>query len=176
MKKLGKIFVLLLCMISLSPSYSLAQEIEGNKINGSYDTWVKLKNNTRFKGQLLKIHPKKILVQSKNGMVNSIDYTDNIVNIELRKKNSIRKGIFGGALLGGMLGLFTGFVSGDDDPGFLAFSAKEKAILLSIPGTFLGGIIGGIAGSATFKINLNGNSELNSDQIYKLEKYGLSPH
>ena len=61
-----------------------------------------------------------------------------------------------------------GLASGDDDKGFIRFSAEAKAIgagtFFSIPGALIGGIIG----SAKVKIPINGNHRTMKNQKGKL--------
>lgn len=47
-----------------------------------------------------------------------------------------------GFLIGIGVGAAAGFISGDDPPGFIAFSAAEKAVVFSIPGSLVGLIVG----------------------------------
>lgn len=52
-----------------------------------------------------------------------------------------------GFLIGTGTGAVTGFLSGDDPPGFLSFTAPEKALILGIVGGFTGSMVGVVAGS-----------------------------
>lgn len=73
---------------------------------------------------------------------------DHPVEVATVEKNKIRyinyfkKGIGVGGGSGIAIGTLLGFASGDDPPGFLSFSAGEKAFIL---GTFLG-FTGGVIG------------------------------
>ena len=66
-----------------------------------------------------------------------------------------------GLLSGAAMGALVGFASGDDDPGILAFTAEEKALL---GGVFFGGI-GGLLG-------LSFGAAIGSKDVYAL---GLPP-
>ncbi len=54
-----------------------------------------------------------------------------------------------GLLIGAFSGAFIGLASGDDPPGFLSFTAEEKAALGAFVFGGLGGVIGLIAGTAS---------------------------
>ncbi len=54
-----------------------------------------------------------------------------------------------GLLAGAFSGAFIGLASGDDPPGFLSFTAEEKAALGAFVFGGLGGVIGLIAGTAS---------------------------
>ncbi len=72
-----------------------------------------------------------------------------IQRAKIKAKSKILPGMGKGLLVGGGSGILIGLASGDDEPGFLSFSAEAKAALL---GTLLGGaglIVGGIAGATT---------------------------
>lgn len=78
---------------------------------------------------------------------------NSLSTLEVRRRNS-RAGAAGrGALIGGAIGAGVGALiglgSGDDAPGFLAFSAEEKAGLLGGLLGVVGGGIGAVAGAST---------------------------
>ncbi|MEJ7813164.1 MAG: hypothetical protein WKG32_22330 [Gemmatimonadaceae bacterium] len=57
-----------------------------------------------------------------------------------------RKGMGMGLLIGAAGGAVLGYASGDDESGFIAFSAGEKAVLSGVVFGVLGTVIGGLAG------------------------------
>lgn len=78
---------------------------------------------------------------------------DSLSTLEVRRRQSRGAGAVRGAIVGGAIGVsvgaLVGFVSGDDEPGLLAFSAGDKAMVF---GAFFGlaGVgIGSLAGAAT---------------------------
>jgi hypothetical protein len=72
-----------------------------------------------------------------------------ILHVIVKGKSNILKGMGEGIIIGGGIGVLLGFLSGDDEEGFIRFTAAEKALAL---GVVLGGaglIIGTIAGIAS---------------------------
>jgi hypothetical protein len=51
-----------------------------------------------------------------------------------------------GTSLGGGLGAPTGLSSGDDEPGWVSFTAEDKAVLLAVPFGFAGLMMGAVIG------------------------------
>lgn len=98
-----------------------------------------------------------------------------IKEIRFRSKGSPVRG----ALLGGLIGIATGtiigFVDGDDEGTFLAFSAEDKAIigstLLLLPGVGIGALVG----SGKKKINIQGNLSNYQNARSSLQQYALQP-
>lgn len=68
---------------------------------------------------------------------------------KIKTKRSAGNNIGKGALIGGGSFALLGLLSGDDDKGFLSFSATDKALFGLISGGTLGAIVGGI--TALFK-------------------------
>jgi hypothetical protein len=63
---------------------------------------------------------------------------------KIKTKHSGGNNVLKGALIGGGSLAVIGLLDGDDDPGFISFSATEKAILGLASGSFFGSAIGGI--------------------------------
>lgn len=97
---------------------------------------------------------------------NDIFTSDQLVEVhtveksEIRYINYFKKGVGGGGGTGIAIGALLGFASGDDPPGFLSFSAGEKAFLF---GSFLG-ITGGALGFtfSTIKYFIDKSREKNN--------------
>ena len=68
--------------------------------------------------------------------------------LKFRRKGATGRGAWIGAVSGAAAGILIGFADGDDEEGWFAFTAEEKAtaagIGLAIPGTFVGMIIGSL--------------------------------
>ncbi|MBA2744957.1 MAG: hypothetical protein H0U44_01910 [Flavisolibacter sp.] len=78
--------------------------------------------------------------------LHNINYSD-IDQIQLKRKGAVGRGILTGVIVGGALGVITGFGSGNDNRSeLIQFSAGEKAFSLGIAGGLAGGIIGGVLG------------------------------
>jgi hypothetical protein len=80
---------------------------------------------------------------------------ERIFHVVIKGKSNMLKGMGIGTAVGGGLGALIGFASGDDPPGFLSFTASEKAgagaIVLGGLG-FLVGTVAGIASSSSDKL------------------------
>lgn len=78
---------------------------------------------------------------------------DSLSTLEVRRRQSRGAGAGRGALVGGAigagLGALIGFGSGNDEPGLLAFSAGDKAVLFGAVLGLAGAGIGSVAGAAT---------------------------
>jgi len=68
--------------------------------------------------------------------------------LKFRRKGSMGRGAWIGAVSGAAAGIITGFIDGDDEGGWFAMTAEEKAVAagigLAIPGTFIGLIVGSL--------------------------------
>lgn len=56
-------------------------------------------------------------------------------------------GLAVGAFLGLVAGVSAGLLEGDDPPGFMSYSAGDKALLYGLSGAGLGGLVGMVIGS-----------------------------
>ena len=174
MKKLFVFFLGLLLVQGL-----FAQEWS-NK--GYYKVWVEL-DYSRMYGTIYQLQDSAILIGDlewlKSGEeipyriipVNAID------QINVRKKGSVGRGILIGAAAGFATGAILGLAEGDDAESsgwnFFSMTAEEKAlgygVLLAVPGSILGGLIG----STKIKIPLNRNLDTYQAQREKLKRYTL---
>jgi hypothetical protein len=98
--------------------------------------------------------------------------TRDVKLIRIKRKASVRRGIFIGLATGAGVGLIVGVMAHEDCEGGLCtgeeVSAAAGAILGAIPGAVLGGIIGSFP--RTFRIN---GQPLTQEQRAKLEKLVL---
>mgnify|MGYP001552010241 CR=1 FL=1 len=98
--------------------------------------------------------------------------------LKFRRKGAIGRGAWIGALGGAATGVIIGLADGDDEPeGWWDFTmtAEEKAlaggIVLVIPGTFVGMIIGALPKRFVIK----GDKESYLSQLPEIEQYILHP-
>lgn len=121
-----------------------------------YQARVTLINESKVKGILFAANEDGLVLMEAN-MVDTIAFVDSkdIEMLKVRKKGSIGKGAWIGALSGAALGAIIGFADGDDPPDcmFLCATAGEKALgglTLAVPGAGVGVLIG--SGSKKFKV------------------------
>jgi len=69
------------------------------------------------------------------------------LEVSRRRKSNVRRGALIGFLAGAGVGVIAGFAGGDDPPGFISFTAEEKAALGAFGLGAGGGLVGLIAGA-----------------------------
>ena len=74
-----------------------------------------------------------------------------IESVVIRRKGATGRGFLYGAVIGLGSGAIPGLLSGNDPPGFISFTAGQKAIIGGFAGAIAGTIIGGIIGSVAKK-------------------------
>ncbi len=74
-----------------------------------------------------------------------------IKRLTLHRRGQAAKGF----LIGAGIGALSGLIAGDDEPGFLAFSAGDKAAFFGITFSLVGLIVGGVASQ---EVNAKGQS------------------
>jgi hypothetical protein len=79
--------------------------------------------------------------------------TNSIQSLHVRGERRPRgggalRGLGFGLLVGGGGGAIIGYASGDDDPGFLSFSAEEKALMGAVAFGGIGAVLGAVMGAA----------------------------
>lgn len=89
-----------------------------------------------------------ILLEPKFEMDVSFLHLNNI-NIGEIIGSKFWKGFLYGGLIGGATGAFVGLISGDDEGGWFAMTAGDKALIGAALGIVIGGVIGGIIAVVT---------------------------
>ena len=151
-----------------------------------YRTWVYLKSEPFItEGVLYQVNDSSVSVS--NSLVKK-DYSrgsfkvenlhiNDIETINIRKKNSVGKGVGFGAMAGFTTGAIIGWASGDDPPcsemACLRYTAGQKAVISGIAIAFLGAGIGALIGSASIKIPINGSFSKYNRNKNKLRKYSI---
>ena len=81
--------------------------------------------------------------------VGTVDRSD-ITNMEvsIQRERRVLKGLGVGLLVGAGGGVVLGLASGDDQAGFISFTAEEKAMMGAVALGLVGGVVGLIAGAA----------------------------
>ena len=77
----------------------------------------------------------------------AIVHYQEIQGMTIKGKSRVLEGAILGAVLGGVAGAVVGFASGNDSPGILSFTAKEKAGMFGGAGALLGLFVGGVHAS-----------------------------
>jgi hypothetical protein len=129
-----------------------------------------------MEGRFLGLETNTVLLDSSPPLwepVPTLISIDEIQTITIKKSSGtlkgIGKGIGYGILIGGALGILTGFSMGDDTPGFLSLTAEDKAVIGLFFGGLGGGVLGGAAGAFSGKdeqIDLSQMSQ--SEKIMKI--------
>lgn len=105
------------------------------------------KDGQTIKGELLSVN---------NGMLNLLIYENaskvdvhinELRSLRIEKKGAFFKGLLIGSLTGAATGALVGLINGNDKPGFLSWTAGEKALLFGFCLGVVGGISGGIVGA-----------------------------
>lgn len=95
---------------------------------------------------------------------------------ELRIQRSAQRGGAGrGLLIGAAAGALTGLISGDDDNGFIEFTAGQKALALALPSGLVGLLIGGAISSRSLKIPIGRSRTKLATERKPLQAYTLKP-
>ena len=69
------------------------------------------------------------------------------MDVSVRRERRVLGGLGKGLLIGAGGGAVLGLASGDDPPGWLSFSAEEKALMFGVMLGVTGGVVGLIAGA-----------------------------
>jgi membrane associated rhomboid family serine protease len=151
-------------------SNNMAQDTASRQTK-MYRITLKGENRQMSKGYLAMITDSVLYVSASPVPVNLMsinpaflkpfDY-GSINTVSLRRKGSIGRGLWKGALIGTVIGVIAGLASGNDDPNkdWFAMTAGEKAFGLGITGAVGGGLIGTIIGAvARKKFIINGKKE-----------------
>lgn len=156
---------------------AFTQSIEMKK---PYDAWIQLMKGPPKPGKLLQLSDHAIVLSNPYARPGSAAYTrvyniQQIKTVMVRKKGSIGRGAFVGALLGGTIGVIAGSAAGDDSCEGNVFSgclysttAKTQTTYLGFLGACGGSLIGMGVGSAKIRIPINGEHSKYKTQRKKL--------
>jgi len=172
MKTLKTILAIFIFTFIINLSPSAAQDQKTSTYHNKYDTWVKLNNKNLYTGLLLDVHKDALVLLDNNGESLPLNFESKVSYFELRKKGRITNGIIVGALSGSIIGGAIGYIGGRPSPGEWDFH-QETTMALGLAGGVIGGLIGGLIGATKIKIIINGNKNLNNEQLQKLKKRDL---
>ncbi|MGD9344413.1 MAG: hypothetical protein PVH84_01035 [Candidatus Aminicenantes bacterium] len=131
-------------------------------------------------GELIAVKDSSLLLKDAGTGTDLSVKVAEIKVIKIAKKSNFLKGVGIGFIGGAAFGAFVGFASGDDRPGWIAFSAEQKAAMVGLAFGVIGIIIGGIYGATseqdeTIQIEGRSDSEINSI-LYDLGKKARVPN
>ena len=159
MKKANALFMTAFLIISF-PSALAAKEKPGA------DIIVLKADGGRLDGELIAVK-KDLLLLLAGGASAEITHSiawDAIAEVIVVRKSRFGQGLALGALIGGASGFFIGLSGSSDLPGFMSWSALDKAgfgaISLGLAGLIIGGI-GGASKGADISIPVDSHSEAN---------------
>ncbi|NNK88213.1 MAG: hypothetical protein HKO90_08020 [Flavobacteriaceae bacterium] len=163
-KCIGSVITLLL----LTGFVFSQREFKGQTV---YKTWVELENVEIRDGVLLRADESGITVRiypAGNEPVDRKISAEEIIEIKLRRKGKVGKGVLYGALGGMVVGAAAG---ASDDSGYLGpeFGALAGGVFGIIPGSLVGLTVG--AGKEKIVINKNKNTYL--ENLKSLKSYSI---
>jgi hypothetical protein len=168
-----KKFIALFLVISfLGMNCATYERGEGINLSPDQKPGVKLviqkTDGQQVRGELIAVKQNSLLLkESESGADVSVDIAD-IKTITIVKKSKVGKGAGFGFLGGASLGVVIGLASGDDPPGFMSYTAGDKAAFLGIAFGLIGMILGaaeGASAGADQKIQIEGKSDSEIKEI-----------
>jgi len=123
---------------------------------------IKKKNGQRIQGELIAVKKSSVLVLGSESHSDEAAEIGDISFVQIVKKSNALKWGGIGLAIGVVGGLVGGFASGDDEPGFMSFSADQKAGLAAMGFGLIGLAVGSVAGMASgadVKYQFEGKSE-----------------
>lgn len=143
-KPMMKVFVPVFVLLGLLflVSGSSAKE----KDNGALILVQKI-DGQRIEGELLAVKDTNLILMDSGNLSGITEDIHEISTIQILKKSKFFKGLGYGLLIGGGSGALLGLLSGDDQEGWVRFSAGEKARMGGIGFGILGASLGGIWGA-----------------------------
>ncbi len=159
-------------------------QFEQQKINKDIRVTVTAGNSKQYTGNILFASDSVLMIWRSNepyraDKLNELAIQLSPIEIEqilIEKEGHFVTGMGTGLLIGGGIGALIGFASGDDEGGFIAFSAATKALFLGIGLGVPSAIVGGISGAAQGIDDdylLKGDKEKYMEVLPKLKEIAL---
>lgn len=118
-----------------------------------------INDGRRLDGELLSVREGSIVLSKNEGLDDSdlalrssaivVVRNQEILDVIVHGKSNVLNSMGQGILIGGAIGGMIGFASGDDESGFIRFTAGQKALALGVVFAGSGFIIGIISGLVT---------------------------
>ena len=143
----------------------------------TYKAWVTLTNENKVTGILYSADKDGIVLMDKD-LTDTTAFVDykTIKVLKIRRKGSVGKGAWVGAVSGMVIGGVAGYASGDDDLSGWLFSstAEEKILEAGIPAAIAGTGIGMLVGTNRKKYLIEGNHKKYATYLPELKDYALN--
>lgn len=143
MKKASAVFMTAICIMLFS-SASAAKERTGANI-------IVTKNDgSQLNGELIAVKKDSLLLLvggPSAGVAHSIAW-ETITKIVIVRHSKVVQGMAIGGLLLGVGGALIGYACGDDPPGWISFTADQKAAFFGTTLALVGIIVGGVSGAS----------------------------
>ena len=140
---------------------------------------VQKKDGQRIKAELLAVKDGRFILMDASTFSDVTCAVNDIRSLQIVKKAKMLKGLGLGSLTGGATSTVIGFLSGNDKPGFMSFTAGQKALVLGVGLAAIGGLIGGVSGALTGidqSVDIEGRSSTEIESILrKLDKEARFP-
>ncbi|MCX6566550.1 MAG: hypothetical protein NTW38_09065 [Candidatus Aminicenantes bacterium] len=132
----------LLIAVLLLPGIAPAVEKKsGNKLT------LTLKNGSIVEGELLTVMEDRLILFDSNSSTDANIWIGEVARIQVQKKSKFLPGLGLGILIGGATGAVLGLFSGNDETGWIRFTAGQKAFGGALGFGLLAGAVGGIIGA-----------------------------
>lgn len=135
-----------------------------------YKAWVTYTDDIRIRGTFYSADSDGLILMGEDLNEIRID-PKTVKTISFRRKGSVGKGIWIGALSGAVAGGIAGYASGDDEPGLLSWTAEEKAVGNAIFFSFPGAGIGALFGTKRTIYDINGEYQTYLTLLDELNSY-----
>jgi hypothetical protein len=162
-------------LLALSFAVPLAA---GEKRKGA-EVLIHKKDGQMIKAELLAVKEDRLILMDASDSTDVTCTVEDIQSLRIVKRAKIMKGLGIGSLSGGIAGSSLGLLSGNDEPGFMSFTAGQKAAILGIGLAVMGGVIGAVSGAIAGideSVDLEGRSSADIENILrKLDRQARFP-
>ena len=167
-----KKWVLLSAVFMMLNLYTFSQKTEKPTITR---TWVTMMDSSQSSGLLYKTNDFSIMITPRIDFENEMNTFsfDQIKLIRLQRENKKSSMLFG-IIVGGTIGLITGYSLGDTEGLVVNIPKEFKATTGAIGGAACGALISGLSGSIKIKIPIDGNKNKFDQERNRLIKYSYN--
>jgi hypothetical protein len=133
------------CFLTIAlilPSFVSAKERKSGR-----NLFIKMKDGRTVEGELLAVKGDLLIMMEASSLAGVEVQIGEVLYLKVNKKSKFLQGLQLGFLSGAATGGVIGLLSGDDEGGWFAMTAEEKALAGALAFGILGMSIGGIAGA-----------------------------